>query len=137
MHSGQAALSTVFLIGGIIVLFGISLAMIALAFSDSTLGFQAANKALAFAKGGVADAALQLARNKDFSSAGYCVPAAVMPCPSGYATVTVTQNSPSSGKATVISDATFNRRRRKVQVIYQVSASSTQVVPVSQQELSL
>lgn len=138
IRGGQAALSTVFLIGGIIVLFGISLAMIALAFSDSTLGFQAANRALALARGGVADAELQLVRNKDFTNtSGYCVPAMVPPCSSGYATVTVTQNSPAAGKVTVVSDATFNRRRRKVQVIYQVSSSTTQVVPVSQQELTL
>ncbi len=124
---GQAALSTIFLIGGIIVLFGTSLAFITLSFSNSSLGFQASNRAEALALGGVRDAEIQLLRNKDFSDSGYCVPAASTPCPSGYAFVTVTQGSPAVGKVSVTSEATVNLRRKKVQAIYVVSPTSTQV----------
>ena len=132
-RKGQAALSTIFLIGGIILLFGVSLALIAISFANSSIGFQAANRAEAIAQGGIRDAEIELLRNKDFSDAGYCVPAANVvngACPSGYALVAVTQNSPSTGKVTATADATVNRRRRKVQAIY-VIGTSTEVLPIS------
>jgi hypothetical protein len=129
--TGQAALSTIFLIGGVIVLFGISLALISISFANSSLGFQASNRAAAVAQGGVKDAELQLIRNKDFANTGYCVPANNQPCPASTALVIVTQNSPQSGQVLITSDATVNRRRRKIQAVYAVSASSTQVTPIS------
>lgn len=131
---GQTALSTVFLIGGIIVLYATSLAVIGISFLNSAFGFQAANRALAVAAGGVHDAELQLMRNKDFEdTSGYCVPAANLPCPSGYAEVRVTQGS---GRATVTSDATVARRRRKLQANLSISTSTGAVVFTSSTPLS-
>ncbi len=134
----QSALSTIFLIGGVIVLFGVSMAMISLSFANSTLGFRAANQALATADGGVRDAELQLLRNKDFSNtSGYCVPYyATLPCPQGYAQVTVTPNSPITGETTVVSSASVGNRQRKIQGVYSVSPVGL-VVPLTIQELSL
>lgn len=136
--AGQAALSTVFLIGGVIVLFGISLALITLSFSGATLGFHAATKALALSVGGVKDAEMQLIRDASFSDAsGYCVPYAVPPCPAGTATVLVVQNSPAAGEVTVTADAVVSMRHRKVRAVYSLTASTTQLTPVSFQELTL
>lgn len=137
LSRGQAALATIFLIGGIIVLFSISIALITLSFANSTLGFQAANKALAVATGGIRDAEVRLLRNKDFSNtSGYCVPASNPPCPSGSATVTVTQGNPAAGEVTVTSDATISIRRRKLQGIYAVSTTTSQLTNISLQELT-
>jgi len=136
LRRAQAALSTIFLVGGIIVLFGTSLAAITLSFANSSLGFQAGERALAVAQGGIKDAELQLLRNKDFADAGYCVPAHGTPCPAGSALVIVTQNSPITGKVLVIADATVNLRRRKLQAIYAVSPTSTLVTSLSLTTLS-
>lgn len=129
--SGQAALSTILIIGGIIMLFGISIAIITLSFANSTLGYQAANKALGVAMGGLRDAEIQLLRNANFSDAGYCVPQTTVPCPSGYATVIVTQNTPQTGQVTVTSEATVLLRKRKISAVYAVSATTTEVTPIS------
>ncbi len=134
LRRAQAALSTIFLIGGIVLLFATSLALIAISFLNSSLGFQSANRAAAIAMSGIRDAELLLERDKDFSDAsGYCVPyhAITNPCPAGYATVTVTQGSPSSGQATVLSIATWANRRRRLQAVYVVSATTSQITPLS------
>lgn len=138
---GQTALAVVFVIGGIIVLFGTTLAFLALSFLNSTYGFQAANRAAALARGGVDDAMLQLLRNKDFSSTGYCVPynpdPPHFPCPDGYAQVIVTQNSPETGQATATSEATVSRYRRKFQAIFSVNATTSLVRLLSSEQISL
>ena len=129
--AGQAALSTILIIGGIIMLFGISIALITISFTNSTLGFQASNRALAIAMGGIRDAELQLLRNPSFSDAGYCMPAANTPCPSSSTLVIVLQNTPSTGQVTVTSDASIQRRRRKVSAVYVISATTTELTPQS------
>lgn len=134
---GQTMLSLTLLIGGLIILFGTSLAVIVISFLNSTYGFRAANAALALARGGLSDAQLRLERDSTISDAGYCVPAIATPCPSGYALVAITQNSPAAGQVTVTSDATVSNRRRKVQGIFQLATSTGLVVPVSSQTLSL
>ncbi|OGY98207.1 MAG: hypothetical protein A2855_02795 [Candidatus Liptonbacteria bacterium RIFCSPHIGHO2_01_FULL_57_28] len=135
--SGQTALAVTFVIGGIIVLFGTMLAFLTLSFLNSTRGFQAASRAAAVARGGVDDAMLQLLRNKDFSSSGYCVPYESVPCPSGYAQVAVTQGSPSAGQVTVVSQAAVSGYRRKFQAVFVVNASSSLVRMVSTQQVPL
>ena len=137
LRGAQTALSTVFLIGGVIVLYGMSLAIIGISFLNSAFGFQASNRALALAAGGIRDAEIQLMRDKSFSDVGYCVPAANTPCPSGSALVAVLQNTPTAGKVTVTADATASRRRRKVQAVFSVSTSSGAVVEISSSQLSL
>ncbi len=128
---GQATLSTVLIMGGIMMLFATSLALIVISFVNSTLGYHASNKALSLAMAGVSDAELQLERNAAFSDSGYCVPAANTPCPASSTLVSVTQASPATGQVTVISDATVSLRRRKVSMIYAVSATSSLVTPLS------
>lgn len=134
---GQTSLALVFLVGGIIIFVGVSLAFLAASFVGSSLGFQSAQKALAVASAGANDAVLQLIRNKDFSdTSGYCVPAATPPCPDGSATVTVTQNSPLLGEATITSRATMLRQQRKVKAVVSVDPETAQVNILSWQELA-
>jgi hypothetical protein len=135
---GQTALSLVFVIGGIIVLFSVTLALLALSFLNSTYGFQAANRAAALAEGGVNDAMLQLLRDKDFSSAGYCLPySATLPCPTGYAHIVVTQDTPEEGKVTVTSDVTVLRYERSIEAVFSVNATSGLVQIITSQQVSI
>lgn len=135
---GQTALSLVFVMGGIIVLFSVTLALLALSFLNSTYGFQAANRASALAEGGVNDAMLQLLRNKDFASAGYCLPySATLPCPTGHVQITATQDTPAEGKVTITSDATVLRYHRRIEAVFSVNATSGLVQMITAQQVSL
>ena len=137
-REAQASLSLIFLIGGIVILVGVTVAYVALSFLNSSYGFQASNRAYGAAMAGIHDGILQLVRNKDFpTTSGYCVPAANAPCPDGYALVAITQNSPSAGQVLVVSDATVSRYRRKIQATLAVSTSTGEVNVISIQTLSL
>lgn len=126
-HHGQAALSFVILIGVIIISIGATLAFLAASFLSSGYGFQAANRALAVASAGAEDGLMQLVRNKDFSA----VTPYPVPIGSDSASVTVAQNSPVSGQATVLSSATVSFRQRKIQVIVSVNGITSKVDVVS------
>jgi uncharacterized protein (UPF0333 family) len=136
-NRGQTALALVFVIGGIIVLFGTTLAFLAFSFMNSTYGFQAANRASALARGGVDDAMLQLLRDKNFSNTGYCIPYSSLPCPSDSVYVVVTQDMPIVGQATVTSEATVSSYRRKLEAIFSVNASTSLIKLNSSQQISL
>lgn len=132
-REGQAALSLVFLIGGIILFIGANLAFLVFAFVSSTYGFRAQNRAFMAAYGGVNDGVQQLIRNKDFSNdGGYSV---------SYGTdstaVTVSQNSPSAGFATIVSDATIFGRRRKLQGVASVDSTTGEVNLISFSQIAL
>lgn len=130
---GQAALSFVFLIGVIIISIGSTLAFLAASFLSSGYGFQAANRALAVASAGAEDGLIQLVRNKDFSATtAYSVPVG-----SDSASVTVNQNAPAPGQATIVSSATVFFRQRKIQVIAAINSTTTKVDVVSWQLLTL
>ena len=132
-HWGQTALSFVFLIGVIIVSIGALLAFLAASFLSSSYGFQAANRVLAIASAGAEDGLMQLVRNKDFSApTPYSVPVG-----SDSASVSVTQNTPISGQATIVSSATVLFRQRKIQVIVSVNSTNTKVDVVSWRILTL
>lgn len=131
-RNGQAALSLVFLTGGIILLVGLSLAFLAISFINSSFAFQSANKALATASAGVNDAMVQLVRNKIFAGT-YCVPSppSIPPCDKGSANVVVSQNNPSPGLVKIVSDATSFVSRRKIRAIVSINSTTTQVNLVS------
>lgn len=124
---GQAALSLVFLIGGIVLLVSVTLSLVVINFLNSTFAFQSANKAMAEAMGGVSDALLQLARNPQFSHLGYdvCVTNFISDC----ATVVVTQSQtlPTSWKATIVSTATVFASRRKIQAVAAINPLTGEV----------
>ena len=131
--SGQAVLSLVFLIGGIAILVGVSLAFLVTSFLSTSFGFEASQRALAVATAGAEDGMLQLIRNKSFSDiVGYSVPLG-----NNTATVTVTQNSPTVGQATVVSTAAVSGHRRRLQVIVSIDPATGQVSVVSWQQTSI
>mgnify|MGYP001563946476 CR=1 FL=1 len=70
----QAALSMVFVIGGIIVFASLSLAFIIVSFINSSSGYQASNRALAVASAGANDTILRIARNPTYASSSFSVP---------------------------------------------------------------
>ena len=117
----------IFFIGGIMVIVGITMAVLAATFVDAGYGAQASTVAEATAMAGAEDAYLQLVRNSTFSSAlGYSLTNG-----SSTATVTVTQNSPVSGQTTAVSTATVNGRTRKVQAIFGVNSGTGQITVIS------
>ncbi len=132
-RTGQATLSLVFLVGGLIVLVGVSLAFIVISFISSGYGFRVSNQALSVAVAGAEDAVMRLVRNKDFSSmGGYSIPV------SGWtANVTVTPNSPVSGQDTITSAAVISGYQRKIQVVVSVVSSTGRVDVVSWDQLAL
>lgn len=127
LRRGQAALSLIFLIGGIALLVSVTLSLVAINFLNSTFAFQSANKAMAESMGGVSDALLQLARNPQFSNAGYnvCITLPSSDC----ATVTVSQNQdlPTSWKATIVSTATVFASQRKIQAVAAINPLNGEV----------
>jgi hypothetical protein len=127
MKRGQAFLSLVLLVGGAIILIGLTLAFLATSFIDTGYGYRALTQAQAAANSGVSDALLQLDRNASFSQpSGYSVIAGP-----NTATVTVTQNSPSTGLVTILSTATVGTRTRKITVVAAANASTSQVTVTS------
>ena len=131
--TGQAALSLVFLIGGIILFIGANLAFLVFAFISSTYGFRAQNRAFVLAYGGITDGMEQLVRNKDFSNAGgYSVSYGT-----DSTTVIVNQNTPSAGFATITADAIIFGRERKLQGVASINSTTGEVHLISFSQLSL
>ncbi|MBI4087547.1 MAG: hypothetical protein HY434_01830 [Candidatus Liptonbacteria bacterium] len=128
LHSrrAQAVLSLVFLIGGIIVLAGLTLAFLANSFLNSTYGFAISERAKAVAASGAYDALMRLARNKDLSTSGYSLSVG-----SDSATVSVTQDSPATGLVIVTSISTISNRERRVRAVVSRDATSSLIATVS------
>lgn len=129
LHSnrqGQTVLSLVFLIGGIIVLAGITLAFLTSSFLNSTHGFRISERARALAASGVYDALLRLARNKDLQAASYTISAG-----NDSATVSVTQDSPATGLVTITSTSIISNRQKRIRAIVSRNATSSELYLVS------
>jgi hypothetical protein len=112
------------------VVIAAAVAIIAATFVDSGYGLQASDRAESTATAGVNDAFLRLVRISSFSSSGYTVSV-----PGGSATVVVTQGSPVSGEAAVLSSATVGGRTRKISAVFGVGSSTGQVVLISWQDV--
>jgi hypothetical protein len=130
---GQSFLATVLLVGVIIAAIGVTLLFLANSFLNIGYGYRASVNAEAVATSGAEDALLQLDRNSGFQqlSPGYNVTVG-----SQTATVTVTQGSPASGEATIVSSATVSGSKSTITVIVSVNAATNQVQIVSWQSTS-
>jgi hypothetical protein len=127
-NKGQAFLAMTFFIGGILVVAGILIAFITISYVDTGYGVAASARAEEAATAGAEDGLLQLDRNAAFSNTtGYSVSSAS----STMATVTVTQNSPSTGLVTILSAATVSGHAKKVSIVVSLNASTGQVSVVS------
>lgn len=127
---GQTFLALVFLIGGVIVLAGMTMAFVTNSFIDTGYGLRASLSAEATAISGAQDAILQLERNMSFSTSGYNVIIG-----SSTATVVVTQNSPSSGFVNILSSASVSGRVKKINVVLMESTTTDLLSVVSWQEV--
>jgi len=116
-NNGQAALSTMLVIGGLISLIALTLVVIISSYISSSYGFQYSQRALAVANAGADDALIQLTRNKSFENqTGYAVNVS-----NDTAIVQVIQNSPQSGEATIISIANVLNYKSRVRVIVSIN----------------
>lgn len=134
--AGQATFSFIFLVGGIVVAIGVTLAILATTLINVTFGFRASERAAAAASSGAEDAVLRLMRNKSFPS----------PIPNGPyiflvdaapVTVDITQDVIVSGfnKATIDSSATVSGYQRKIRVIAQINQTTGEVQVLSWKKL--
>ena len=119
MNRGQTFLALVLFVGGIIILIGLTLAILEASFVDTGYGYQASVQAEAAATSGAEDALLQLDRNPGFTSNGYTVVVG-----STTATVSVANTA---GIITIIATAEVSNRTKKVDVTAAVSTSTNQV----------
>ena len=129
-EQGQAFLSLVLLIGGAMMLIGLTLAFLSTSFIDTGYGYQAVAQAEAAATSGAQDALLQLDRNSAFSTSanGYTLSVG-----SSTATVSVTPNTPQSGMDTISSTSTVANRTRNVTVVATINAITSQVTVMAWQ----
>ncbi len=126
----QTFLALVFLIGGIILLISVTLAFLTNSFIDTGYGLKASLDAQAVAASGIQDAILQLNRNITFSTSGYSVVVG-----SSTATVSVTQNSPSTGFVNILSSANVSGRVKKINVILTENTTTDSLGVVSWQNI--
>ncbi len=129
-YSGQAALSMVILIGGIITLVAVILAFFAVSFLGTGFSYRHTQRASLVATAGAQDGVMQLVRNRSFSSGGYSVPV-----DTESTTVTVTQGTPVTNQATILSVATVLTYTRRIQVVVDVNPNNGQITVLSWQEL--
>ncbi|MCX7589932.1 MAG: hypothetical protein N2Z85_03290 [Patescibacteria group bacterium] len=116
LNSGQAALSTIILIGGIITLITITLVIIISSYATSAYSYQNSQRALAVANAGADDALLRLVRDKDFeNTSGYIVYSG-----SDSATVKVVQDI-ANKKAIILSVANILGYNKKVRAIVSIN----------------
>ncbi len=127
---GQAFLTLTFFIGGILTVAGILIAFFALSSINTGYGIAASAKAEEAATAGAEDALLQLDRNTAFSTA-VSGPYTVSSASTTTATVTVAQDSPSSGLVTILSVATVSAHTKKISVVVSENATTGQVSVVS------
>ena len=131
-NKGQTFLALVIFIGGIIAVAGLLIAFFAASSVDTEYGVAAEFNAEAAATAGAEDGLLQLDRNAQFSNTlGYAVSAGS----STTATVTVTQNTPSTGFATILSVATVSGHTKKINVVASENASTEQISVISWTEI--
>lgn len=119
---GQVTLSMALLVGSITVFLGIALSFLIASFINSSYGFKASERALAAAKGGVNDAMLRLLRDNTISSSGYNVPLDGINI-----RVSVEQNVPNEGSATVTSRASVSGYERTIRAIMAVNATTSEI----------
>lgn len=123
---GQAALSIVFLIGGIVFVAGISISLFAFSFLNAGFGFEAVQRITAANAAGISDALMRLDRSKIFSSAGYTIPVG-----EDTVTVTVTQGQPATNQATITAQTSLRFRSRTTQAVVQVHPTTGQLTLLS------
>lgn len=114
-------LPLVFLIGGVTVLIGFTLAFLAHVFVVNSFGFQISERAKAVAASGVYDALLRLDRNKDLSGSY------TLPLDGNSTDVTIVQDTPAVGMVSITSISTISSRQRKIRAVVSRSPDTGQI----------
>jgi hypothetical protein len=128
-RSGQAFLSSILFMGGIMMVIAAIVVYLAIAFVNSGYGSQSSEIAEAAATAGANDAFMRIARNSPFPSSTYSV--AVQ---NNTAMVTIAPYPVYplvAGTVTVLSRATVGGRVRKINLVISVSSSTGQSTMVS------
>ena len=120
----QAALPTVLLIGGVLFEVAVGLTFITFLLLNSGLGERLAAEALGVARAGIADAFIRIARDKNFSSAGFNVP-----IDNRTASVTVARDvsNPAFERKTITSTGAAGARQRKLQAVLVVVSNTGKI----------
>jgi len=139
---GLAALPTILLIGGIIVEIAIAGVFISYLLSQSGFGAKLSAEALAAAQAGVQDALMKIVRDKTFSSSsGYDITvgsrnARVVVCKDSK-TVSSVCDTYNPGKDEITSIGAASLKKRQLQAIVNVNATSGAVEIESIREIAL
>ena len=135
----MALLATVVVV--LLILVAVGLSMISLGIFEGFMAEsqRASDEAYAAAQSGAKDAMMRIARNKNYSSAGYYLPADPSNCALNSATacayIVVEKDAPSSGKDRITAIGTLNNSSRKLEVILNVNATNGKITTDSQNEL--
>ena len=128
-RSGQAFLSSILFMGGIMMVIAAIVVYLAITFVNSGYGLQASEIAEAVATAGANDAFMRIERNSSFPSSTYSV--AVQ---NNTAMVTIAPYPLyplTAATVTVLSSATVGGRVRKINLVVSVSSSTGQSTMVS------
>jgi len=127
---GVAALITVLSLGGLILVIGLSSAIISFWANQNIKSTRDSNKAYYAAYSGIQDALLKLERNKDYTSTGYNLSI------NGVNDVSVTVSF-SANQATINSNSTLGQTKKKLQTIADINSTTGLITPTSTEELTL
>jgi uncharacterized protein (UPF0333 family) len=120
-NQGQAALATVFLIGGVIILFALTLAFLALRVTASTFSAEAGSRALAAATAAAEDGIIRIVRDPNFEG--------TVPFPASTSTVTSVdiRKVPFTNQTKITASSTVGTNSKIIEVIVDVSSSTGRV----------
>lgn len=141
MKSGVVAVTTVLILGAVIVEIGVAGTIIAYLLNNSNYGARLSSEALAASKAGIHDAWLKIAGNKDFSSAGYTLSVGtrstdVVVC-KDFVTTATDCDTASAGKTEIISTGRAVSVRRRFRAVVDVNALTGESKIVSEKETAL
>lgn len=140
---GAALLATTLAVIIILLAMGLSMTSSGLFESFMSQAQGDSREAFAAAQGGVKDAHLRIARNKNFSSVGYYIPTGCTMNSGTLCTKVIVEKdtasscsqSISAGQDCVIAAGTFNNTTRTIEVILNVNATNGKITQVSWKEI--
>lgn len=122
---GQATLTMVFLMGGVMIAAGVTLALLYLGFVNSAYGYQLSQRAASTAIAGAEDALLQLSRGKTVAQLG----AYQISLDDGSTSVQVSQNG--SGQTVITSTSRVLLFSRSIEVVASMHPITNEIQVVS------
>ena len=118
---GVALLPMILVLFGLVAVVGIAIAGISVSENTISSTKDASDEAFIIAESGIHDALMKLSRNKDFTSAGYTLPASLF-ASGGTATIVVPGPVGSFPK-NITSTGTLNSKTRKIQLTVNADAN--------------